>query len=144
MPLLNNAYSSLDNRFKPIVLEILRELEKLGYQPIVAEGRRTQAQQDEKVRLGYSKTRRSVHLTGLAADIVDKRFMWNIRNVHQFWYDLFQIAKKQVIKNGHLRYGMIWDHPEREAIYKKALDEKKPNLVTWFCDVAHIELHLAD
>ena len=142
MLVTNKAFDSLDPRFKPIVLDILNKLDGKGYQPIVAEGRRTQAQQDEKVRLGYSQTRKSIHLTGCAADIVDKRYMWDISNVHQFWWDLYQAAKSVHVTNGHLRYGLLWDHPEREAVYKKALDEKKPGLVTWFCDVAHIELHL--
>lgn len=48
MPVLNAAYNSLDKRFQPIVLSILEELEKKGWQPIVAEGRRTIEQQREK------------------------------------------------------------------------------------------------
>jgi hypothetical protein len=142
MPVLNAAYSSLDDRFKPVVKEILTKLEAKGYQPIVCEGRRTTAQQAEKVKKGYSKTMKSYHLTGMAADIVDKRYMWNISNVHQFWWDLYEAAKSSTPATGHLRYGMIWDDTARAAIYKKALDTKKPSLVTWFCDVAHIELRV--
>lgn len=140
MPLLNNAYHSLDDSFRPIVLEILTKLEAMGYQAFVAEGRRTKAQQAEKVRLGYSKTMNSYHLSGMAADIVDKRYMWNISNVHKFWWDLYQVALNTMVKHGHLRYGIIWDYPEREAIYKKALDTNNHKLVNWFSDVAHIEL----
>jgi len=142
MPVLNAAYSSLDPKFQPVVKEILTRLEALGYQPIVAEGRRTPKQQAEKVRLGYSKTLKSYHISGLAADIVDKRYMWNISNVHKFWWDLYQVAKSIQPSVGHLRYGIIWDHPEREAIYKKALDTNRKGLVTWFCDVAHVELRV--
>lgn len=142
MPTLNKAYESLDPRFKPVVLEILTKLEAKGWQPIVAEGRRTREQQAEKVRLGYSKTMNSYHLSGLAADIVDKRYLWNISNVHQFWWDLYEIAKSLKPSTGRLRFGIIWDVPSREAVYKKALDTKKAGLVNWFADVAHVEMRV--
>lgn len=140
----NKAFLSLREEFKPIVKEILEKLELKGWQPIVAEGLRTKEQQAEKVKLGYSTTMNSVHLSGLAADIVDKRYMWTISNVNQFWWDLYEVSKEVISEydDCHLRYGLIWDHPEREALYKRALDEKRPGLITYFCDCAHIELHL--
>jgi len=137
----NKAFLSLEEDFRPIVREILLDLESQGWKPQVIEGRRTLEQQKEKVRRGVSKTMKSYHLSGNAADICDVRYMWNISNVHPFWWALYQAAKKVPIENGRLRCGIIWDHPEREAIYKKALDEKKPALVNWFADVAHVEIH---
>jgi len=78
MPIINNAFKSLNDKFKPIVLEIMTRLEAKGWRPIVAEGLRTRAHQAEKVRKGYSTTMNSYHLTGMAADIVDKRYNWDI------------------------------------------------------------------
>lgn len=163
MPIINQAFGSLDSQFKPIVLQILTKLEEKGHHPIVVEGRRTLAQQQEKVRQGVSQTMKSYHLSGLAADICDSTEMWDKGLVRPFWWDLYQVATSVVVTNGHLRYGIIWDHPEREAIYKKALDDllagnfkpytnKAGKLITaqqqadarinWFADVAHIELRV--
>lgn len=156
MPVQNKAFLSLDKRFQPIVLEILTQLEAKGYKPFVVEGKRTIEQQREKVRLQYSRTMHSVHLSGLAADIADERELWEKGAVRPFWWDYYQIAKSldPTSLSGikcHLRYGIIWDHPEREVIYKKALDDLLSGKITqkqanerilWFIDVAHIELHL--
>lgn len=140
MPLLNKAFYSLNKDFQPIVQEILVRLESLEYQPTVAEGRRTEAQQREKVRLGYSQTMQSYHLSGLAADIIDKRWGWNIGNVHRFWWDLYLIASSLSVRKGKIRCGLIWDHPERADIYNRALNKDKSAKVNWFVDAAHIEL----
>ncbi len=147
MPTLNKAFHSLDEAFKPIVLNILKELEAKGWNPIVAEGKRTLAQQKEKVRTGVSETLHSYHLTGCAADIVDTRSTWNIPRVHQFWLDLVESALKHLPKKGVLRFGMLWGvgnlksdlEKKRLEIYKTAL--KKGKDVDWFCDAAHVEYH---
>ncbi|RMG19279.1 MAG: M15 family peptidase, partial [Planctomycetota bacterium] len=86
----------LDERFRPKVVRILQRLQQKGWQPRVASGRRTLAQQREKVRKGYSKTLRSWHLLGRAADIVDRRWGWNgpAANLdHPFWKDLGEAAR---------------------------------------------------
>lgn len=134
MPIANAAYNSLEESFKPIVWEILTRLEALGYQPYVCEGRRTVEQQREKVRKGYSKTMKSYHLTGNAADIVDKRYMWNIPLTHQYWIDYGTIVKELQKENPTLRWGGDWNVPGRFEILKKK------GKITWFSDCAHLEI----
>ncbi len=151
MPTKNKAFLSLKAQFQTVIWNILTSLEEHGFKPSVIEGLRTRAQQAEKVRLGYSKTMNSIHISGLAADICDTREMWNKGLVRPFWWALYETAKDQKITNGRLRYGLTWDKPERASIYKKALDDllagkitqkQADARITWFCDVAHIEMHL--
>ncbi|RMG10516.1 MAG: hypothetical protein D6731_17305 [Planctomycetota bacterium] len=85
------ALAGLEPAFRARVEAVLARLRAKGWQPYVAEGRRTLAQQREKVRRGVSRTLRSRHLLGLAADIVDRRYGWggpaaNLR--FAFWRDL--------------------------------------------------------
>ena len=90
--------SGLEPDFRARVKRVLRRLEAKGWQPYVAEGRRTKAQQREKVRLGYSKTMRSKHLVGRAADIVDRRYGWGgpaVKWSFRFWRDLGQAARAE-------------------------------------------------
>lgn len=136
MPVLNAAYKSLNDKFKPIVLEILTKLEAKGYQPIVAEGLRSVAQQQEKVKLGYSTTMHSYHLSGFAADIVDKRYMWNIPVSHQYWKDQGEIVEALKKTNPGLYWGGSWKYPI--ARYYDYLRGK----TKYFMDVAHVELRL--
>ncbi len=84
--------SGLRPGFRAKVERILRRLQSLGWQPRVAEGRRSVAQQREKVRKGYSKTMNSYHLYGNAADIIDRRWGWKIPQSHRFWRDLGRAA----------------------------------------------------
>lgn len=132
----NKAFDSLDERFKPIVEDILQQLEAKRYQPFVCEGRRTEAQQREKVAKGYSKTMKSYHLTGLAADIVDKRYMWNVPVTHPFFIALGEVVKGISVDGGYLRWGGDWNVPGRFEILKKK------GKINWFVDVAHVELRL--
>lgn len=143
MPIKNTAFLSVRPELQDIAWEIMLKLEELGYEPYVAQGLRTQSEEATHVADGTSQTMHSYHLLGLAVDIVDKRWGWNIPVVHKFWWDLYQTAKtSQAVRNGYLRYGIVWDHPEREDLYKEALDSGKKE-VPWFADVAHIELHLS-
>jgi hypothetical protein len=106
------------NRLHPIFrykLElILRDMAHLGWQPHVYSAVRTTAEQAEKVRLGYSKTMLSDHVTGVvhilpegresftefyanAADIADRRYGWSglaSNKNFKFWKDLGSIAQK--------------------------------------------------
>jgi hypothetical protein len=136
MPIKNKAFDSLENRFKPIVLEIMTRLEAKGWQPMVAEGRRTIAQQREKVRKGYSKTMNSYHLTGMAADIVDKRYAWNIPLSHQYWKDQGAIVNELVKTNKGLRWGGDWGQGYQRYL-NYLLGRTK-----YFVDVAHVELRV--
>lgn len=77
-------------QLQPKVLHIVQQLEKLGYAPVVAEAKRTKAQQAEKVKKGYSKTMRSYHLIGMAADIVNHPDYWDgpaSKRDYPFWAD---------------------------------------------------------
>jgi hypothetical protein len=83
--------------FRTKIDKVLADMTARGYQPTVASGMRTQAEQDEKVRQGYSKTRNSHHLHGRAADIVDKRWGWNgpKDELEKYWQALGEAAAAQ-------------------------------------------------
>ena len=107
----------LDKSLQPKIEAILKELTLKGWKPRVAEGLRTVEQQREKVRKGYSKTMNSKHLTGRAADIIDRRYGWNgpASNLnYAFWNDLGKAAVKQ---------GLVWGGNWKS-----------------FKDVAHVEM----
>lgn len=90
--------SGLEPSFREKVVRILRRLQAKGWQPRVGSGRRTLEEQKEKVRKGYSKTLKSWHLKGLAADIIDSRWGWGgeAANLdHDFWTDLGEAAKRE-------------------------------------------------
>lgn len=109
--------SSLHPTLRAKVERVLRRLQAKGWQPYVAEGKRTRAEQAEKVRLGYSRTMNSRHLTGRAADIVDRRYGWGGRAANQnfqFWRDLGAAARAE---------GLTWGGDWRS-----------------FKDVAHVQL----
>lgn len=86
----------LQPEIQPIIRALLRQLWNLGWQPVIAEGLRTKAEQREKVRQGFSKTMNSRHLSGLAVDIIDRRWGWAgpcADKDHQFWIDLANVAE---------------------------------------------------
>jgi peptidoglycan L-alanyl-D-glutamate endopeptidase CwlK len=124
--------------FAAALRRILNGLLTAGWQPRIAELKRTQAQQAKKVKQGYSKTMKSWHVSstigtlpvgrehlqtirGEAADIVDARWGWGgpaAKTDHKFWKDLGRLAKEN---------GCSWGG-----------DWKK------FKDVAHIEFLLVE
>ncbi|MEP0879235.1 M15 family metallopeptidase [Funiculus sociatus GB2-M2] len=107
---------SLEPAFQQKVGRVLVKVRAKGWQPKVAEGRRTIAEQREKVRRGVSKTMRSKHLCGIAADIIDKRYGWGgpaANTNFKFWKDLGAAAKSE---------GLVWGGDWRS-----------------FKDVAHLE-----
>lgn len=146
--------AQLDPEFQPIVREIIKDLTDLGYPVQVAEGKRTLAEQREKVRLRYSKTMHSYHLTGRAVDLVDARYQWEGKAntvIYKFWHDLGKTALKagQNNKNVVLRWGGLWgdgdfidteEEKRRWYLYEKAVQTGNIKLITWFCDVAHVEM----
>lgn len=136
MPIINKAFESLEPRFKPIVLEIMKRLEAKGWQPQVFEGRRTVAQQREKVRRGVSKTMNSYHLTGMAADICDRRYAWNIPLSHQYWKDQGAIVNELAKTNKGLVWGGDWGQGYQRYL-NYLLGKTK-----FFVDVAHIQLKI--
>lgn len=92
--------------FQPKIYAILAELETKGYRPIVAEGLRTLAQENVKIKEGntqLSNPKRSRHTTGDAVDIVDARYGWegpaaNLK--FKFWTDLGIAAREQGLEWG--------------------------------------------
>lgn len=136
MPYINKAFESLEPKFKPLVLEIMEKLEAKGWQPAVIEGRRTLAQQREKVRRGVSQTMRSYHLSGMAADICDRRYLWNVPLSHQYWKDQGAIVEELAKSNPGLRWGGTWGRG-----YQRYLDYLRGK-THYFVDVAHVELRL--
>lgn len=131
----NKAFDSLDPKFKPIVAEIMQRLSEKGYQPIVCEGKRTIEQQREKVRRGVSQTMNSYHLTGMAADIVDQRYMWNIPLSHPYWRTQGEIILDLARTNKGLYWGGVW----KVGLMQRFLDFLKGKN-RYFVDVAHCEL----
>jgi hypothetical protein len=96
--------------FRAKVERVLARLQARGWRPYVAEGRRTRAQQREKVRRGYSRTMNSRHLSGRAADIVDRRYGWGgpaARQTYRFWRDLGAAARAE-----GLTWGGNWRTPD--------------------------------
>lgn len=92
--------------------------ENLGWEPVVAEGLRTVAQERVKVREGNSQTMHSMHIVGRAVDIVDLRYQWEGRASSlkfKFWLDQGKCAHEE----GGVTWGGDWHS---------------------FKDVAHIQL----
>jgi hypothetical protein len=91
----------LESDFRARVENILRELTRQGWQPVVAEGRRTAAQQKAKFDAGVSRTLNSAHMHGLGADIIDQRYGWSIGQNHAFWLALRNAATAQGLTAGY-------------------------------------------
>lgn len=104
--------ASLSPAFQESVQVLLRNLEGKGWIPVVYYGERTQEEQADKVKAGYSKTMNSFHVAdtvlhkgrnglywqvrGEAADIVDARYLWEGPAAsldYAFWTDLGAFAK---------------------------------------------------
>ena len=123
-PRTTKNFATLECAFKPYVLDVLAQLEKLGYQPVIWEGRRTIEEQREKVRLGYSKTMRSRHLSGYAADIVDRRYLWDsgkyMTELRQYAKDIKRIAEDMGIISGTIwkSFGPLGDYAHVELPFK--------------------------
>jgi len=64
-------------KFRLQIGYVLAELEGQGFQPRIANAYRSAAEQLEKYKKGYSKSKKPGHHTfGLAADIIDRRVGW--------------------------------------------------------------------
>jgi peptidoglycan L-alanyl-D-glutamate endopeptidase CwlK len=94
---------SLEPRFAKKVRAVLKALEKKGWQPVVISGRRSLAQQKKIVSGGRSRTMKSLHLCGRAADIMDRRYGWKGRAAKpsfEFWVDLGKAARAEGLEWG--------------------------------------------
>lgn len=132
--------------FRPIVADIIEYLTNQGWEPYINQGLRTLEQQKENVRRGNSQTLNSKHLPqppdrlSHAADIVDKRYEWEISHIHRYWYDYGNYVVNLSPCKDQITWGGIWSHQDRWAIFKSAYETKNSKLITWFFDSAHIEL----
>ena len=88
-----------DPVFRERVERVLDRLERQGYQPRVASGVRTLREQIELVKAKLSPTLDSAHVWGFGADVIDRRWAWNIPESHQFWVDLGRPAHE---------VGLVW------------------------------------
>jgi hypothetical protein len=65
--------------FQQIVANIIQNLKAKGFQPRISNAYRSAAQQMEKMRQGFAKSAKSgTHNWGLACDLIDRRYAWNI------------------------------------------------------------------
>lgn len=100
----------------------------------VASGRRTVAEQKKLVSKGYSKTMRSKHLSGRAADIVPRKQGWNAPK--SYWLKLGYLAEREGLRWGGF-YGLSRSQRAALRAAYKAKDWEAPVKVGW--DPAHVE-----
>ena len=103
--------------FRHALGRILDELRGIGWEPRVASGMRTAAQQAEKLRKGYSKTMKSWHVRstfgllpldqesfdvvfGNAADVIDRRWGWSGPASSKSFIDLLAFERVATTKGG--------------------------------------------
>lgn len=128
--------AGLEAAFRETVVAILSDMEKwFGYQCYVASGRRTADQQAKLVAQGRSKTMKSKHLSGKAADIVPVDLGWNAPR--DYWLQLGYLAQKY-----GLRWGGEFGVPKGPMLDKLRADIKAKRWNTtakvgW--DPAHLE-----
>jgi len=119
------------------VERILTDMERyLGYRAYVASGRRTEEQQRKLVEAGRSKTLRSKHLKGLAADIVPVELGWHAPR--DFWLKLGYLAYRE-----GLRWGGEFGVPKGPLLERLRADVKAKRWNTqaklgW--DPSHLEV----
>jgi hypothetical protein len=141
MPTKNQAFLSVKPELQDIAWNIMLQLEALGYEPEVAQGLRTVADEATHVANGTSQTMHSYHILGLAVDIVDKKWGWNIPLHHKFWYDYGKIVCATTSDYGEIQWGGVWAlGDERWPLIEKAQQEQSDAPLTWFMDVAHLQL----
>ena len=92
--------SLMSPEIQPKVKAIVQELKAAGWKAVVHESRRDRAQQEKKCRDGHSKTMCSKHMCDNAADIIDRRYAWNIDTDHDFWKALGAATRKQGLEWG--------------------------------------------
>lgn len=129
--------SGLDPVLRTKVERILADMERyLGWRAYVASGRRTAERQQRLVAAGKSKTMRSKHLTGRAADIVPVDVGWNAPR--DYWLKLGYLAYREGLKWGGefgVPRGPLLDSLRSDVKAKRWNSKAK---LGW--DPAHVEL----
>lgn len=100
----------LNPKFAQKLDRVVKALEQDGWQPKIAEGLRTPAQQAQKVRQGFAPRGSDIpgsplasrHMSGQAADVIDRRWGWDTvgGKSHPFWGALGQAAEDQGLRWG--------------------------------------------
>lgn len=103
----NNITKGLNPELVDKTNAVMQDLRAQGFQPKIAEGLRTPAQQAEKVRLGYSKTMNSNHLHGGAVDIIDARYGWDTKKYNNEIKSYSEALAASAQKHG-LMSGTAW------------------------------------
>jgi D-alanyl-D-alanine carboxypeptidase-like protein len=133
------ALESLHPVFKFKVDEVLAQLRLKGWQPVLVYGRRTEEQQQQKIREGVGG-KHSWHVAstearisgpegrtietvrGCAADVVDRRWAWDgpcSNKNHQFWKDLGAAAK-----SAGLQWGGDWKKRDVAHVQMKFIEDR--------------------
>lgn len=107
LPWMPDAHTAIAPQFAEKLPNVIQELKQRGFDPVIASGSRSQAEQDELVRKGNSHTHKSNHLTGQAVDIVDKRYQWNEQKYKQ-QIDEFSQAMAEIAEKNGLESGTKW------------------------------------
>jgi hypothetical protein len=96
--------------FQPVVEKIFAHLQDLGFEPVVFDTLRTQAEADHNAAKGTG-SKNSMHLYGAACDLVCNQHSWKC-HVHgcKFYEQLRQLALK------HAYIGPEGDFPHFQAL----------------------------
>ena len=97
--------SQLNPEFQQPLMNTMDMMHQKGWSPTMAEGLRTPEQQAEKVRMGYSNTMNSNHLTGNAADVVDRNNRWSMNPQTRMYA---QDLRETVGGDPNLKSGASW------------------------------------
>lgn len=91
------ALMSLVPYFRDRVIGVLLDMRERGFDPLVAEGRRSLARQVDLKRKGRTRALLSRHLVGKAVDIVDRKKGWQAER--RFW---------SALGSAYREHGIYW------------------------------------
>ncbi len=130
---MSRTLNKLDGLWPPFrlrVVEVLEELSRLKWEPMIVTGWRDPVAQLAAYRAGNSKLKWGLHcVTGkngkresLAADIVDGRYLW--AGPVAFWLDLYRVAREKGLVSG-AEWGL--SKQQRAVLAAKAEEAAKSN-----------------
>lgn len=132
------AQAKLAKTFEPVVISIMQELRRDGFDPVITSGLRSEALQRKLVAQGRSPILHSFHLIGRAADMVDKATLYELPAAKPFFLALGSAA----LRRG-LSWGGLWDLPAKQrAKLETLLRSGRHDLARTFKlgrDPSHIE-----
>lgn len=121
---------------------VIAMLERRGFKPRIVSAYRTELEQRELVRQRRSLTMKSYHRRGLAVDIVDRRYGWEMPDARAFFLELAGAGMSLGLSSG-----ILWGLPPKTR--KKLEDALRswPDAIEWQgpigWDPAHLELRAA-